>query len=393
MKWATAVSIDSDPAAAVAQVVAAARRTLGGASADLVLLFVSPHHAAAYEALAAAVAHEFEGGVLIGCSGGGVVGGGREIERAPGVALMVGSLPGVTVRPFDCASEDLPRGGTDDDWRRALGVESANPAALLLLPEPFTFDVEANLGRLDQAFPETVKIGGMASGASQPGGNVLFRGEHVLRSGMVGVSLNGNLTVDAVVAQGCRPIGEPMFVTGSEGNIVRQLDGRPAFDVLRDTVDALPPADLALAHHSLFVGLVMRPNRQSYGPGDFLIRNLIGVDPDSGVVGVGGLVENGSVLQFHIRDAATSAEDLGRMLNQYGARVSAPPDAVLLFSCLGRGEGLYGRPDHDVSLVADRLGAVPIGGFFCNGEIGPVQGRTYLHGYTSSLAIIRGNKS
>ncbi len=390
MKWASAISAEADAAAAVAQVVASTTRSLGGVTPDLALLFVSPHHGEAYAAIAAAVAAELRAAKLIGCSGGGVIGGSREVEQAPGVALVVGALPGVTVTPFAAQTPELPDNGDPQAWVRALGLSNSSPAALLLLPDPFSFDAEVVLGRLDEAFPDTTKVGGLASGANQPGENALFVGEATLRSGLVGVALDGDLRVDAVVAQGCRPIGDPMFVTASERNLVRQLDGRPAFEVLKELVDELPPADLELARHSLFAGLVMRRNRERYGPGDFLIRNLIGVDAESGVVGVGGLVEEGAVLQFHLRDAATSAEDLARMLSQHQAEADGSPAAALLFSCLGRGQGLYGRPDHDTGMVRDRFGDVPIGGFFCNGEIGPVQGKTYLHGYTSSFAMFRG---
>ncbi len=390
MKWASTISTKEDPAAAVAQVIAEATRALAGAKPDLAVLFVSPHHGGAYPAIAGAVAGELEGAAVIGCSGGGVIGGAREVERSPAVALAVGSLPDVTVTPFSLQAADFPQSGDTDAWCRLLGLESRSPVSLLLLPDPFSFEAEPTLDRLDAAFPATTIVGGLASGATQPGESALFVGNATLRSGMVGVALDGSLRVDSVVAQGCRPIGDPMFVTGSERNLVRQLDGRPAFEVLKELVDTLPPADLELARHSLFVGLVMRRNREQYGPGDFLIRNLIGVDAESGVVGVGGLVEDGAVLQFHLRDAATSAEDLGRMLGQYESQVDSTPSAALLFSCLGRGVGLYGRADHDTGMVRERFGDIPVGGFFCNGEIGPVQGRTYLHGYTSSFAMFRG---
>ncbi len=389
MKWASAISVVDDSAAAVAQVVAATARSLGNADADLAILFVSPHHATAYSSIAGAVASELGGASVIGCSGGGIIGGDREVERVPALSLVVGALPDVAVTPFAVQTEDLPRSGDVEEWTRALRLESRSPAGLLLLPDPFSFEAEAILGRLDLAFPSTTKVGGLASGASQPGENALFARDATMRTGMVGVALDGDVQVDSVVAQGCRPIGDPMFVTASERNLVRQLDGRPAFEVLKELVDGLPPADLALARHSLFAGLVMRRNREHYGPGDFLIRNIIGVDPESGVVGIGGTVEDGAVLNFHLRDAATSAEDLDRMLSSYASDIDSAPEAALLFSCLGRGEGLYGRPDHDTSRVRERFGEVPIGGFFCNGEIGPVQGQTYLHGYTSSFAMFR----
>ncbi len=389
MSWASVVSREADSAAAVAEVIAAARRRLDGGKADLAILFVSPHHAGAYDGIAAAVAGELGDSVLIGCSGGGVIGGGHEVEQRPAIGLMAGVLPGVTVTPLVADMSKLPESDSTGDWCAALRLPSPSPRGLVLLPDPFSFDSDSVLPRLDQAFPNTTITGGLASGAGEPGNNALFSGGTVLRQGVVGVSLEGDVEIDSIVAQGCRPIGDPMFVTSSEGNVVRELDGQPGFEVLRDVLDALPPEDLALARQSLFVGLVMRRNRETYGTGDFLIRNLLGVDPESGVVGVGGTVEEGAVLQFHLRDAATSAEDLRKMLDQYADGAIQRPSAALLFSCLGRGQGLYGRPGHDSELFRERVGDVPLGGFFCNGEIGPVQGCTYLHGYTSSFAVIR----
>ncbi len=388
MRWASAVSLDADPAVAIGEVVASVERSLSGAPAHLALVFASPHHAAAYDVIGAAIAAELGDAVVIGCSGGGIIGAGREIEHQPGISLTVGSLPGAAVVPFVSRMEDLPSGEDEALWRAALRVDE-DPSALLLLPDPFTFDAESVLGRLDAAFPRAVKIGGLASGATRPGQNALFLADRVVREGVVGVALAGNVRIDSVVAQGCRPIGEPMFVTASERNLVRQLDGRPAFEVLRDLVERLQPYDLELARHSLFVGLVMRRHRESYGKGDFLIRNLMGLDPESGVVAVGSLVEAGAVLQFHLRDAATSADDLESLLTSHRAAHPDPPAAALLFSCLGRGVGLYGKPDHDSALIRRQLGDLSVGGFFCNGEIGPVQGQTYLHGYTSALAIFR----
>ncbi len=392
MKWASAVSIESDTASAVGEVVSGASRALDGGTLDLAVLFVSPHHVPAADAIAGALEEELRGAVVLGCSAGGVVAGGREIEQSPGLGLTVASMPNVSIRPFQCQMEDLASIGGTEDWLAALGV-AAPPKGLILLPDPFSIDAEAVLTGLDSALPQTVKIGGLASGGSQPGENALFLGSAVQRSGLVGIALDGDLRIESVVAQGCRPIGEPMFVTGSDRNLVRQLDGRPAFEVLQELVDVLSPADLELAKHSLFAGLVMHRNREEYGPGDFLIRNLVGVDPESGVVGIGGLVEDGAVLQFHLRDAATSAEDLRNVLQRHRDESAGSPCGGLMFSCLGRGAGLYGKPDHDTQVLRECLGPVPLGGFFCNGEIGPVQGRTYLHGYTSAFALFRPEKA
>ena len=147
------------------------------------------------------------------------------------------------------------------------------------------------------------------------------------------------------------------------------------------------------ARVSLFVGIVMRDNQLEYGRGDFLIRNIIGADRETGRLAVGALLREGMVVQFHLRDAATSAEDLRSLLSRYerGSRDSRPEGSVL-FSCLGRGAALYGEPDHDMTEFHRQLGDIPLGGFFCNGEIGPVHGTTFLHGYTSSFGLFRSRR-
>jgi len=386
MLWASAISREADVAAAVAAVVPRLRAQLRGGQADLVFLFVSPHHAGQYEVLPRLLAAELPGAVLVGCSGGGIIGDGSEAEEEPALAVSAALLPGVGIHPFACESAQLPVEAAE--WRRLLGVPAVDTLHWIVLPDPFSFDSESFVRGLDAAFPSGTKCGGLASGAAQPGGNALFLGAQTRRSGAVGVALSGALEVDSIVAQGCRPIGEPMFVTACERNIVHHLDGEPALEKLQDLLARLPPSDQALARHSLFFGIVMRGDRQQYRQGDFLVRNLVGADPESGALAVGALLQRGAVVQFHLRDAQTSADDLAQMLDQYeeGGRT---PRGALLFSCLGRGRHLYGETDHDSAALRRRFAAVPLGGFFCNGEIGQVHGRTFLHGYTSSFALFR----
>ena len=211
------------------------------------------------------------------------------------------------------------------------------------------------------------------------------------RTGLVGVALAGNIEVETIVAQGCRPIGEPMFITKCQGNLLWELDGVSAVKVLEDLYESLDPGDQELARHSLFLGIVMSEQQQEYRQGDFLIRNVVGMDADRGVLAVGAALHESSVVQFHLRDAKTSAADLEQLLaRQEGL---AQPQGALLFSCLGRGVYLYGRPDHDTDAFRRHMGDVPLGGFFCNGEIGPVHGTTFLHGYTSSFGLFRRRSS
>jgi small ligand-binding sensory domain FIST len=215
--------------------------------------------------------------------------------------------------------------------------------------------------------------------------------EEVFSDGAIGVALTGNVALDTIVAQGCRPVGELMQVTGCDGNILYELDGKGALRTLQELFVTLTERDRRLASTALFVGVLMDEFREEPRVGDFLIRNLIGVDPHRGAVAVGEHLQEGMRVRFHLRDAETSAEDLHAMLRGYekASPGTANPSGALLFSCLGRGEGLYGRPNFDTEVFHEHLGDVPVAGFFCNGEIGPVGGTTFLHGYTSSFGLFR----
>jgi small ligand-binding sensory domain FIST len=391
MKWASAASDDASLAAAIGAAATDVHAQLGGQAPDLVVAFVSAHHADGFDRIPRLIAERFGSGLVLGCSAGGVIGGGREIEQRPGLALSAAVLPGVELRPFHLDSDMLPHEGAVEDWRRLMGTEAENVPHFLLLPDPFSFDAEALIRGLDRAYPRSSKIGGIASGARAAGEAALFLDQSVYRAGAVGLTLSGNIAVDTIVAQGCRPIGDPMFVTSCDRNIVRALDGRPPLEVLRDLHERLDEHDRQLARHSLFLGVVMADNRQEYRQGDFLIRNLLGIDPSSGALAVGAVLEDNRVVQFHLRDGRTSAEDLDAMLGGYRTAHGEQPVAAgsLLFSCLGRGQFLYGEPDHDSAAFRRHLGDIPLGGFFCNGEIGPVRGATFLHGYTSAFGLFR----
>lgn len=390
MRWASGASDDADLESAVARVASALRVQLDGCPANLAIAFVSPHHAAQFDRLPALLGDALGDALLLGCSAGGVIGGGRELEQCPAVSVTAAFLPGVDIAPLRIVPEALPALGADAAaWHRLTDVDPQERPHFILLPDPFSFEAERLVLGLDAAYPGATTVGGVASGGRQPGSHALYLGDAVHRAGLVGVALSGNLAVDTIVAQGCRPIGEPMFVTAAERNVIRGLDGRPPLAVLEALHEHLDPRDRQLARHSLFLGIVMKEDRVEYHQGDFLIRNLVGIDASSGALAIGALVESGAVVQFHLRDAATSAEDLTTLLRRHRAAATTPAQGALLFSCLGRGQFLYGHPDHDSAAFRQELGEVPLGGFFCNGEIGPVHGTTFLHGYTSAFALFR----
>jgi small ligand-binding sensory domain FIST len=391
MKWASTLSRRPDAAGAFAEVAEGVGQQLGGEAPDLLLAFASPDHAAALDRIAALARRHFPAAVLVGCTGGGVIGGAREAEEGPALSLTAAALPGTGVSGFHLDMTSLPPvEAGPGPWRAVTGAAPGTRPKLLLLADPFTMDAEALIAALDRAYPGAPKFGGLASGGRRPGENRLLLGGEVHRSGAVGIALSGAVAVDTVIAQGCRPIGKPMLVTRCRGGLLQELDGRPPLRVLEHLHGSLATHDRQLMHRSVFLGLDMREERVEYDPGELLVRNIVGADEGTGVLAVGAELRPMQAVQFMLRDARTAEEDLLRMLERHRLVPGAGrPAGALLFSCVGRGAGLFGRADHDTGLFEEKLGPIPLGGFFCNGEIGPVGGATFLHGYTSAFALFR----
>ena len=394
MRWASAVDTDNSLTAAVDHAAEKLFNDLGKQEPDLLTVFVSGQHAPYFEQLPDLLRREFDGAFLFGCCATGVIGGGREVEDRPGLALTGAVLPGVRMKGIHLDAAQVPPVYAEQRvWEDAMQMTASQQPSFLVLADPYSFETETLVKGLDRAYPSTAKVGGLASGARQAGGTALYLGSQAYRSGAIALALTGNVQIDAVVAQGCRPIGDPMFVTAAHENLVRELDGHVPRDVLATLFEQLPSADREIFSQSLFLGLAMRGDAEQYVPGDFLIRNILGMDPQSGALWVNAQVPANSVVQFHLRDASTSAYDLERALTHYRAStLSAASSGALLFSCTGRGMGLYGQTDHDSNAFRRLVADVPVGGFFCDGEIGPVHNSTYVHGYTSAFAVFSERK-
>ena len=402
MRWASGVSEKHSPHDALAECFAMVSEGLNGEPADLVLVFVSAHFQHAYSLVPHLVRDGLSlapGAVVVGCTGSGVIGAGREVEHRPGIALAAAVMPDVKLTPFHIEESRLPDADAGPDrWEELVGVRAKDVPHFIILADPFTIHGESLLMGLDFAFPGSVKIGGLASGATERGGHAMFLSDRAHGGGAVGVAMSGNVEIDTIVAQGCRPIGRPLQVTAGGSNVITGLDGRPPMAVLDDLLAGLPEQDRALSGHSLFIGVLMDEMKDTPRRGDFLVRNIVGIDRGTGAIGVATEVHVGQTIQFHLRDAGTSADDLHELLAGFGAGGESPNGAserllvgagALMFSCVGRGSYLYGRADHDTDLFRDRFGPMPLTGFFCNGEIGGVAGTTFLHGYTMSLGLVR----
>ncbi len=355
---------------------------------DLSLVFFSADFLPDAEAIADGLQRRLAPGVLLGCSAEGVIGREHEIERRPAITLVGAKLPNVELSPFAFDPEA---------WRTTLEspaafheVVQAGPDAnlFLLLAEPFSTPASELLDCFNSEFPGVPVAGGVASGAMQPQGNVLLLNGERYRSGAVGAALSGEFDVEVIVSQGCRPIGQSHQVTAAEGNVILSLDGQPPLACIEEMIGGMSLEERALLRRNgLFLGRAMDSSQQSHGRGDFLIRGVMGIDRDRGALVVGDEIANGEVVQFHVRDAETAAEDLDMLLSLQG--LYEPPAGAILFSCNGRGMRLYNRPDGDISTVQQALGGIDLAGFFCAGELGPVSGMNFLHGHTASLVLFR----
>ena len=391
MKWTSALSENPVLGDAIAECAVAIKNSVEGEPLDLAVAFISPHYEDSYDLVADLTAESLGAKHVFGCSGGGVIGNGLEIEQRAGISITAAVLPNVDIKPFHLQADQVPDlDSGPDKWEDIIGVQAAKDPHFVMIADPYSFPVQDLLMGMDYAYPRATKIGGLASGASRQGGNALFLDGEVLRSGAIGLALDGNITVDTVVAQGCRPIGSPMRISKSDHNMLLELDGQPPMEVLRNMLQVLPDRDQELLRHSLFLGVVTDEFIENPVQGDFLVRNVVGMDQSTGALAIGEMLKEGQLVQFHLRDAETSTDDLQAVLTRYANehRENDIPGA-LLFSCLGRGQYLYGKPNHATDMFREKLGDVPLGGFFCNGEIGPVSGTTFLHGYTSSFGLFR----
>lgn len=394
MKWASALTDATAAKRPLRDLVKECCRqinsALNGEVPDLVVAFVSPHFIEEYDKVNPVIQKELHAAHFMGCSASGLIGGGQEIEQKPAVSMTAAILPDVFIRTFHLVNPDLPdQDAAPDRWYDIVSVKAEDEPHFILLPDPFSFRIDRLVEGLDYAFPAATKVGGLVSGARRPNQNALFVQDKLYRNGCVGAALYGNITVETIVAQGCTPIGKPLRISRCDRNIIFEIEGQPAVNALHDVIQGLTENQQMLARNSLFVGIAMNEFRTAHKAGDFLIRNIVGIEPNAGALVVGETLRDEQTIQFHVRDAATSADDLRMHLKEYRDAHSNPAQGALLFSCLGRGEHLYGMTNHDSDCFREYFGAVPLAGFFCNGEIGPVGGTTFLHGYTSSFGIFR----
>ena len=354
---------------------------LAGASCDLCLVFAGAPHLGRGKWILSAVHDHLDPTHLIGCGAGGVVAPGREIEEGPAAVVWAASMPGARIATHHFETQ-----------RRADGFDlvglpdpSSLGDAMVVLADPYSFATEALLAQVEATHPGMPLLGGLASAAAA-GSASLFQDGDVLDGGAVGCSVSG-IPVLPCVSQGAAPVGPEMTITAADGNTIAELASKPAVQRLRGALAELEPREQQLAASGLMLGIVIDENKPEYGRGDFLVRPILGADSESGSLVIGERVRVGQTVRMQVRDGASADEDLREALRAQAVALGTGRAAgALVFTCNGRGSHMFDVPDHDATAIEDALGA-PAGGFFCAGEIGPVGGRNFLHGFTATMAV------
>jgi small ligand-binding sensory domain FIST len=376
--FASAQSEHPVAALATGEVVGAVFEAFGERP-DLVFLSVTRPHAGALDDIIATVDAVLHPLAMIGCAAESVVGTGREVEETPSISLWagrVGPLLPVTLRAVRLADDSWEFDGWPDDL-------SFDPTALILVADPFTFPADQFLAWMEGAHPGLPVVGGNASAALGPGGSRLVVGDRTLHEGAVGVLIGSGVDIETVTSQGCRPYGRPLTVTKSDRNIMFEVAGTPAIESMVEQMKGgLSAEDIGrLENNGLHVGRLIDEHVEEPGPGDYLVRSVIGVDRSTGAMAIDDRIPLGSTVRFHLRDAESADRDLKTILIGHHA------DGALLFTCNGRGTRLFDESHHDASVLSRQIGPVPVGGFFAAGEIGPVGGRNFVHSFTASIAL------
>lgn len=364
------------------------RRRLRAPQVSLGLAFMSPRFFPHAKACLELLRVHARVPLLAGCSSLGLIAGAEEVEEKAGLTLGLYSLPGVELKAFHFAQEQVEEAIGPGYWRLETGIEPEQTNGWLVFIDPFHLDSESWIRTWNEAYAPLPVLGGLASGEMSEQRTQLYLNGDVFEAGGIAISVGGEVKLAGVISQGCTPIGETWTLTKVEQNIIQEIGNRPAYQVLAETFNQLSTEDQRNARGNLFIGLVVNEYLEEFHRGDFLIRNLLGADARSGCIAVGALPRSGQTVQFQRRSAAAATEDMTELLGRARQGIEA---ATVFGGCLcccnGRGRNLFGRPNHDAQMVQQRLGPFGLTGFFCNGEIGPIGDKNFLHGYTASLAL------
>jgi small ligand-binding sensory domain FIST len=326
---------------------------------------------------------------VLGCCGESIIANQYELQWQPAISVWAAALDNLRVDTCHLQFQTLGDDAAFVGWTDALSGSWSGRSTLFVLADPYSFPMDVFLHRMNEDRDSLPVIGGMASGVSQPGEARLILGDRVCDRGAVLARIDGDFDVDFVVSQGCRPIGRPFVITRAERNEIHELGGQTAWARLQSVFQSLPNRERRLVNQGLHVGRVISEYIDRPGQGDFLIRNVLKIDEETGSIAIADFVRPGQTVQFQIRDHATAHAELKHLLTRCEAAAATPCEAALMFNCNGRGTRMFPVPHHDARLLGEIVGAVPVAGLFAAGEVGPVGGRNFLHGFTTSIALFR----
>ncbi len=340
---------------------------LGQGAGNLGFLYVTDYWSAELPDIHRFLARETGVGHWVGAVGIGICATGVEYLDQPAMSVLIGDFPDGS---FDVFREPDGGGGSE-----LLQCGDAPASIAVVHSDPLAGDVAKRIVSLARRTETGFLVGGLTSSRRQ--NRMLANG--VLDGGLSGVAFTDAVTVATRLSQGCSPIGPAHEVTGAQHNVVVTLDNRSALEVMRADLGVEANEELAQLGGQVFVGLSVAGS----DTGDYVVRNLIGIDPSSKLIAVGDRVRKGQRLHFCRRDGETARADMARMLDSIKQGLYTAPRGALYFSCLGRGGALFGGESAELRMVQEALGDVPLTGFFCNGEISHHR----LYSYTGVLTL------
>ncbi|MGE0268783.1 MAG: FIST N-terminal domain-containing protein [Candidatus Omnitrophota bacterium] len=383
MEFKSTLSTSNDPQQMIHQLTGRC-----GSDFDMGVLFITPHQESHIQIIVQGIQEKVKIQNFLACTCAGIIGSQAELENQTAASLFLAKLPKVKIKPFYIDQEHIENLFLDEDFYELFEIYPNENPVFMIFPDPFRVDLNRFILGMNNAYGASPVVGGLASGSASANGNLLMLNGQSYNHGIIGMVMTGDIKIDTIVSQGCKPIGESYIVTKAENNIIYEIAGEPFLDVLRKIFVKLSENERRLVQQALLIGIVMDEYKHGFNRGDFIVRSVIGVDQETGAVAIGDIINPGQTIQIHIRDAKTAEEDLNQLLAVYKEKNKAStPQGAFVFSCNGRGLSLFGEPDHDIKLIQKYIGPIPAAGFFCAGEIGPVGGRNFLHGFTDSIVV------
>jgi small ligand-binding sensory domain FIST len=355
-----------------------------GANAALGFVFVTPDWQPHLEDTLELIRLHAHVSRLVGCSGSAVIGFESELEGQSGLSLMLLVLPEDSFDVFSISEEDIDS-SAPESWHELTNIRPDVSRGWIVLANPALHELEEWLASWNQAYPEIPIIGGLAAGKQSD--YFLFREGELSTSSILLVGFKSPLQLRPLISQGCRPIGDPSPITKAEDNFILEIGNVSAYQTLESAFMTIPADERNAVRNNLFLGLAASEYIDEFKRGDFLIRNILGADPQMGALAVAAYPRVGQTVQFQVRDPKSAHQDMLDAARSAAANVRESL-GILLFVCNGRGRSLFGVSNHDAGIVAQSFGPCPTAGLFCNGEIGPVGNRSFLHGYTAAAAIL-----